>query len=187
MIYRVFVLNFYELATFSFKLPYKRVNNNKMENKLTAEEAIENLNLISLEFDEPKYKEALTMAIEALQSKPKQGGLTAEEILGKHVKSLSEKAMELWGFEDRQEIRKMVLAAMHEYTIQSQPPTVTDNADYISKIIKSEAAEMYWRYPTVTDEEIDKMALKKYADFDPHIIHYINGLSDMRNKLTPNK
>jgi len=42
--------------------------------------------------------------------------LTAEEVLGKNMLSLSKTAMELWGFECRQGMRKNILLAMQEYS-----------------------------------------------------------------------
>lgn len=41
--------------------------------------------------------------------------VTAEDVLGKHMITLSERAMELWGFECRQGMREKILIAMQEY------------------------------------------------------------------------
>lgn len=147
-----------------YKAMNDKLKSEQMENKLTAEEANVYLNLIMLEFDEPEYKQALTMAIEALQSKPKQGGLTAEHILKYKQNSLNH----LLHFPVKGSNQKegtyihasTVLEAMHEYALQFQPPTVTDE-----------------------DIEIQCLNLNNTRDQ----VFFTEGAKWMRNKLTPNK
>jgi len=149
-----------------------------MENKLTAEEAIESLKYLSKH--SIGYDDAITMAIEALRYKT----LTDEDLHdGRFALDLSE-------FKDEVMLNK------------PQPPTVKAEefydkwkpngfynhnpiefmTDLFSVIEQSQP-------PTVTDEEIEEMALDHYPnekDWQKHT-PFMYGCKAMRNKLTPNK
>jgi hypothetical protein len=175
-----------------------------MEKKLTAEEAIEHLDDVLSDADlfcTLEEIEALKMAIEALQSKPKQGGLTADEIkeyaqmiyLGRQsiCKESCNCHIECNKAEELSDKFETVIEAL-----QSQPPTVTDEKINIpiidlrkisqEDLILAEKFSIQYHYPDSAAKGI------KDGDFYIGAIEmtmkiFLAGYYAMRNKLTPNK
>jgi len=97
------------------------------ENELTAEGAIERLKRVQemYHIGTPPY-EALTMAIESLQSKSKHGGLTAEEF--KDRKAIR-RYLKFKGYDDDCTPNYLddIIDLIVDYNSQYQPPIVTDS------------------------------------------------------------